>query len=44
VCVLFGPDVVESFSLGALPQAPEEESAVLPVRSHLATALRRSSD
>ncbi|KTR49988.1 hypothetical protein NS359_13935 [Curtobacterium oceanosedimentum] len=44
VCVLFGPDVVESFSLGALPQAPEEEPSVLPVRSLLATARRRSVD
>ena len=40
VCVLFGPGVVESFSLGALPQAPDEEPVLLHVRSHLATARR----
>jgi len=40
-CVLFGPDVVESFALGAVPQAPDEEPSVLHVRSHLATARRR---
>ncbi|MGN8050447.1 phosphatidylserine decarboxylase family protein [Curtobacterium sp. 22159] len=41
VCVLFGPGVVESFSLEAIPQAPHEEPVLLHVRSHLATARRR---
>lgn len=40
VCVLFGEGVVESFSLGAIPQAPDEEPTLLHVRSHLATARR----
>jgi phosphatidylserine decarboxylase len=44
VCVLFGPDAVESFSLGALPQAPDEEPVLLHVRSHLATARRAAGD
>lgn len=44
VCVLFGPDVVESFSLEALPQAPDEEPVLLHVRSHLATARRAAGD
>ena len=44
VCVLFGPDVVESFAPGAQPQAPDEEQVVLQVRSHLATAKRASAD
>jgi phosphatidylserine decarboxylase len=43
VCVLFGPDVVEAFALGAIPQAPDEEPSVLRVRSHLATARRGTS-
>jgi phosphatidylserine decarboxylase len=42
VCVLFGPGVVESFSLEALPQAPEEEPVLLHVRAHLATARQGS--
>ncbi|WP_144715126.1 phosphatidylserine decarboxylase family protein [Curtobacterium pusillum] len=42
VCVLFGPGVVESFSLEAVPQAPEEEPTLLHVRAHLATARRGS--
>ncbi|MDR6169854.1 phosphatidylserine decarboxylase [Curtobacterium sp. SORGH_AS776] len=40
VCVLFGPDVVEAFALGAIPQAPDERPSVLRVGSHLATARR----
>ncbi|MBA8989413.1 phosphatidylserine decarboxylase [Curtobacterium pusillum] len=43
VCVLFGPGVVESFSLEAVPQAPDEEPTPLHVRAHLATA-RRSEE
>ena len=43
VCVLFGAGVVESFALEALPQAPEEDPVLLHVRSHLATARRRSA-
>ncbi len=38
VCVVFGPDVVESFALGAIPQAPDEDPSLLHVRSLLATA------
>lgn len=40
VCVLFGPGVVEEFALPAVPQAPDEESAPMHVRSHLATVRR----
>ncbi|WP_420369352.1 phophatidylserine decarboxylase associated domain-containing protein [Curtobacterium sp. L1-20] len=43
VCVLFGEGVVESFGLGAIPQAPDEEPSPLRVRSHLAT-VRRADD
>jgi len=43
VCVLFGPGVVESFSLGAIPQAPDEQPSLLRVRSHLATATRATA-
>ncbi len=42
VCVLFGPGVVESFALEAVPQAPDEATHPIAVRSHLATARRRS--
>jgi phosphatidylserine decarboxylase len=40
VCVLFGPGVAGSFALEAIPQAPDEETTLLHVRSHLATARR----
>lgn len=43
VCVLFGPGVVESFSLEAIPQAPDEAPSLLHVRAHLATARRGSA-
>ncbi|MBT2502344.1 phosphatidylserine decarboxylase family protein [Curtobacterium sp. ISL-83] len=42
-CVLFGPGVVESFALKALPQAADEEPSLIHVRSHLATAHRGTS-
>lgn len=42
VCMVFRPGAVESFSLEALPQAPDEEPRLMHVRSHLATARPRS--
>jgi phosphatidylserine decarboxylase len=42
VCVVFEPGVVEAFALAALPQAPDEEPRLMPVRSHLATVRRDS--
>ena len=40
VCVVLGPGVVESSTLEARPQAPDEEPRLMHVQSHLATVRR----